>query len=332
VKRFHCHCGEQLYFDNHRCLSCGDDVGFDPGAAAMVPLANRQDLVYCDNWPTHGVCNWLLPKTGAHELCFACCFNRTIPNLELPENTRHWAALERAKKRLLYTLMGLGLPLLNGWQNPDQGLLFDFLDDARTQPGHYPESFVASGFGAGVITINVMEADDVARTALQAQLRERYRTLLGHFRHESGHYYWSLLPDQDAARSEFLGVFGDETLDYKTALDRHYAAGPPEDWHDDFISAYASSHPSEDWAETWGHYLHIHDALETAVAHDLLPGDTLARPFSERVAAWQSLSVALNELNRSVGQEDVYPFVISAPVCTKLDFVDRVMDRLRTHC
>ncbi|GIS02283.1 MAG: hypothetical protein CM15mP103_08340 [Gammaproteobacteria bacterium] len=192
MKRFQCRCGAPIFFDNHQCLQCGAQVGFDPESMSMVPVEQRTDLTYCGNHD-HGVCNWLRPAASEDDLCRACQFNRTIPNLDLPHNTERWAALERAKKRLFYSLYQLGLPVADGWQAGSQGLLFDFLDDARTQPETYPDTFITSGFAEGVITINVLEADDVARTAAQAELRERYRTLLGHFRHESGHYFWSLL-------------------------------------------------------------------------------------------------------------------------------------------
>ena len=214
MKRFQCSCGAPIFFDNHQCLQCGARVGFDPESMRMVPVEQHADLAYCSN-RDHGVCNWLRPAQSEDDLCRACQFNRTIPNLDLPHNTERWAALERAKKRLFYSLYQLGLPMTDGWQGGSQGLLFDFLDDARTQPETYPDTFITSGFAKGEITINVLEADDVARIAAQAELRERYRTLLGHFRHESGHYFWSLLLEDEKATSLFADLFGDANAEYR---------------------------------------------------------------------------------------------------------------------
>jgi len=181
-----------------------------------------------------------------------------------------------------------------------------------------------------VITINVLEADDVARTAAQAELRERYRTLLGHFRHESGHYFWSLLSEDEKATGMFADLFGDASAEYRQSLDHYYDQGPPAHWEQRYISAYASSHPLEDWAETWSHYLLMHDALETAHAHGLIDTPPLASAFVERISQWQVVSVGLNEMNQSVGREDAYPFVISVQVRNKLAYVDAMISRLRT--
>ena len=329
MKRFQCSCGAPIFFDNHQCLQCGARVGFDPESMSVVPMEQHADLVYCGNHD-HGVCNWLRPSQSDHDLCRACQFNRTIPNLSLPFNTERWAALERAKKRLFYSLYQLSLPMTDGWQASDDGLLFDFLDDARTQPDTYPNTFITSGFADGVIIINLLEADDVARTAAQIELRERYRTLLGHFRHESGHYYWSLLSGDEMATSLFTEVFGDANADYRSSLDAYYREGPPADWEQKYISAYASSHPVEDWAETWSHYLLMHDALETAHAHHLIDITPSSGALAERISQWQAVSVGLNEMNLSLGREDAYPFVISPQVHNKLAYVDTMISRFRT--
>ena len=328
MKRFHCQCGAQLFFENQHCLKCGLDVGFDSELMTMVPV-DGQDVVYCGNWHDCGVCNWIRPRQGGHHLCVACQFNRTIPDLTLPNNLQYWGALEQAKKRLLFTLMTLGLPLQSGWCDPNGGLLFDFLDDERSKPEHYAGNFVTSGFGNGVITLNVLEADDAARAAMQSEMLEPYRTLLGHFRHESGHYYWSLMSHEAAISDAFADLLGDPNKDYAGSLERYYETGPPSDWQDGYISAYATAHPLEDWAETWGHYLHMLDALETARAHHLLEKDGTTMSMSERIAAWQQVSVMLNEMNRSVGGSDAYPFTISTGVARKLELVDGAMGYLQ---
>jgi hypothetical protein len=251
-----------------------------------------------------------------------------IPGLQLG-GTGHWLRLEEGKKRLLYTLMQLGLPLENGWDAPDTGLLFDFIEDGRSQVA-YPETFVHTGYLGGVITLNTLEADDAAREAQRLQLKESYRTVLGHLRHESGHYYWQRLNADEGLRAEFAAVFGDDSQDYQGSLDRYYANGPEAGWQQRFISAYASAHPAEDWAESWGHYLHIYDALETAAAHGLRSVWPDQMDITERISVWRALSVTLNELNRSVGRRDAYPFVLNAEVEKKLAFVDRVIGLLRT--
>ena len=328
MRRFQCTCGAPIFFDNHQCLKCGARVGFDSVTMSMVPVDQHVDLAYCSNHG-HGVCNWLRLADADNSLCQACQFNRIIPNLDLPNNIERWSALERAKKRLFYSFYRLGLPLRDGWQVGSQGLLFDFLDDARTQPETFPNTFTTSGFAGGVITINVLEADEVARTAAQVELRERYRTLLGHFRHESGHYFWSLLSMDDKLTKMFSDLFGDANAEYQASLDYYYEQGPPVDWEQRYISAYASSHPLEDWAETWSHYLLMHDALETAHAHHMIDTPPSASSLAERISQWQEVSVGLNEMNHSVGRDDAYPFVISAHVQNKLAYVDAMVSRLR---
>lgn len=331
MKQFHCRCGSEVFFDSHHCLKCDVQLGFDPVSMAMVALPDHSDLARCSNGDAHGVCNWLHPIDSDHGLCNGCQFNRTIPNLSIDGNRDYWGALEASKKRLLYTLMDLGLPLVTRWDDPAQGLLFDFLDDARSNPDLFPDSFVSTGYSEGVITIHVLEADDAARTQIQVELKENFRTLLGHFRHESGHYYWSLARTSGVAPEAFAEVFGDEGADYRTAIDRYYREGPPANWPEHFISAYASSHPAEDWAETWGHYLHLYDALETAASQGLSDVNPAEMTMAERIVAWQGLSISINEVNRSIGRGDAYPFVISPTVAKKLELVDTVIRQLQTR-
>jgi len=338
MRRFHCDCGSPVYFENDRCINCNSALGYDPERSDMVTLADwgggayRDQLGnrfrYCANGEEFGVCNWLRPARGEQRLCRACQFNRTVPNQSRRENQRRWLVLERAKKRLFYTLQQLNLPLINGWADPQRGLLLDFVEDSRSS-SEYPESFVSTGYLGGVITINALEADDVARAAAADELKESYRTVLGHLRHESGHYYWSLLNPDPELLGEFRQLFGDERSDYRGALDRHYRDGPPADWQERFISAYASAHPSEDWAECWGHYLHIYDALDTAWAQKLLGTPPPVMSMGERLVAWSHISLMLNELNRSVGRGDAYPFVINEAVAEKLEVVEKSIQRLR---
>lgn len=339
MNRFACDCGSPVYFENDFCINCRSALGYDPIRGDMVTLADWGDgryrdqyghnFRYCENGVEHAVCNWLRPADSPSQFCQACQFNRTIPDQSRAENQERWLVLERAKKRLFYTLARLNLPLLNGWADPQRGLLLDFIEDARSSD-EYPETFVSTGYLGGIITVNALEADTVARATAQDELGESYRTVLGHLRHESGHYYWSLLNPSPSLLAEFRLLFGDERADYRAALDAHYQAGSPKQWRERFISAYASSHPSEDWAECWGHYLHIYDALDTAWAHQLLERKPESMSMSERLRAWSKISLMLNELNRSVGRGDAYPFVINEFVAEKLDFIDLAIDRLRT--
>ncbi|MEM1188896.1 MAG: putative zinc-binding peptidase [Pseudomonadota bacterium] len=339
MRRFSCDCGNPVFFENVFCVNCGSALGYDPERGDMVTLADWGDGVYrdilgnayryCSNGEEFGVCNWLRRADSPSDFCEACQFNRTIPDQSREENQRRWLVLERAKKRLFYTLKQLNLPLINGWADPERGLLIDFIEDARSSD-QFPETFVTTGYLGGVITINALEADDAARAAVKDELNESYRTVLGHLRHESGHYYWSLLDARGPLLEEFRDLFGDERADYREALDRHYTNGPPANWQDRFISAYAAAHPSEDWAESWSHYLHIYDALDTAWAQKLLGVQPAVMSMADRVGAWTRISLMLNELNRSVGKGDAYPFVINDLMTEKLEFVEDAIQRLRT--
>ncbi len=337
MRRFFCDCGHPLFFDSNTCNNCGEAVGYDPVSGDMHTLrgANRigslfgaeGDFRYCQNGTEHGVCNWLIPADAAGDLCFGCQFNRTIPDVSRSENLERWHHFEQAKKRLLYSLHNLNLPLVNGWQDEKNGLLFDFIEDKRTNPV-LPESFVSTGYLGGVITINVLEADDIERETVRTEMNESYRTLLGHMRHESGHYYYAYLSGFADLKAEFVRLFGDPNMDYQEALDRHYANGPVADWSKSYISSYAPSHPLEDWAECWSHYQHITDTLETASAYGMLKGEPQAQDFRSMAHVWRGLAVALNELNRSMGLGDAYPFVITERIENKLAFIDEVVNRL----
>ncbi len=339
MKRFYCECGSQVFFENNNCLNCGARLGFDPQSMEIRSVHPLGDGIYrhrdgmeyrfCKNGEDFDVCNWLRPASDSHPLCKACQLNRTIPNQEFPDNQGRWRTLEVAKKRLFYTLMQLQLPLNSGWDDPKNGLLLDFVEDGRSRADKFPESFLSTGYLGGVITINVLEADEVARVAVREELNETYRTVLGHLRHESGHYFWSRLNPDSEMQAEFNRQFGDESRDYQKSLEAYYQAGPSPNWRQFYISAYASAHPSEDWAESWGHYLHIYDALDTAAAQKLLDQSPAELDITERIALWRDLSITLNEMNRSVGRGDAYPFVINKHVARKLTFVDKVIRQLQ---
>lgn len=345
-----CVCGNSLFFTNTICSACGRSVGFLPDRLQMSALepieggyAAAQDAeahyTLCQNQVEHAVCNWLLPATEAPGLCVACRLNHTIPDLSVPQNLVHWGQIEQAKRHALYSLLRLGLPLISKLDDEERGLAFDFMADkdpdsefTEPLPGHEP---VLTGHDNGLITLNVAEADPVARTRNRLQMGENYRTLLGHFRHELGHYYWDRLIAGTPLEAPFRESFGDERADYGEALSRHYEQGPVADWPEHFVSAYASSHPWEDWAETWAHFVHMVDTMETAADFGLIvrrvPGDTTpdasllaiapGTDFTALMDQWLSLSVLTNALNRSMGLDDAYPFVLTPAVRAKLQFI-----------
>jgi hypothetical protein len=347
MKKFSCgKCGNTVYFENVTCLRCRSPLGFHVEGVTILALepvdkqktafrrvgaAQNRRLRYCAN-ASYGVCNWLTTSSDPSALCRACSLNRTIPNLSESGNLEAWRLLERAKKRLVYSLLRFGLPF-DTTESPHKPLTLDFARDTAT--GHLD----------GVITIDIMEADAVERERQRQHFQEPYRSLLGHLRHESGHYYWPLATAEPKTMDEFRSLFGDERQDYSAALAAHHADGPPADWSARHVSAYASAHPWEDWAETWAHYLHLVDALDTAEASGLEPRAAgidwgAIWPFKRidvyreggfpaLMERWIPLTLAMNGLNRSMGHSDFYPFVIPAPAYDKLAFVHRVIRDLR---
>ena len=349
-------CGKPVFFRNSACLSCGAQLGYDPELTTLIALeegdtpgslvrhgdTGGKHYQRCANFDTAAGCNWLLPHGSTEPLCRACCVNRTIPDQSDPQNQMLWGRIELAKRRLMSQLLDLGLPALSKEkEDPEHGLAFDFL---RALPDEPP---VMTGHANGVITLNVEEADDAVREKVRAAMHEPYRTLLGHLRHEVGHYYWDRLIWDSPWLDDFRTLFGDERESYADALKRHYDNGAPADWDQRFVSTYASSHPWEDWAETWAHYLHIEDTLVTALSFGLGAGDVEidtepftkdvlwqpdvagASEFLELVNAWVELTGVLNELSRSMGVHDFYPFVLNRPVVAKLQFIHCVVREAR---
>ena len=355
-RSYTCQCGKPVFFRNSACLSCGAQLGYDPELTTLIALeegdtpgslvrhgdTGGKHYQRCANFDTAAGCNWLLPHGSTEPLCRACCVNRTIPDQSDPQNQMLWGRIELAKRRLMSQLLDLGLPALSKEkEDPEHGLAFDFL---RALPDEPP---VMTGHANGVITLNVEEADDAVREKVRAAMHEPYRTLLGHLRHEVGHYYWDRLIWDSPWLDDFRTLFGDERESYADALKRHYDNGAPADWDQRFVSTYASSHPWEDWAETWAHYLHIEDTLVTALSFGLGAGDVEidtepftkdvlwqpdvagASEFLELVNAWVELTGVLNELSRSMGVHDMYPFVLNQSVLTKLHFIHCVVREAR---
>jgi len=345
MKCFHCsHCRLLVFFENFQCVKCQHVLAYLPDISDVGAIEQLDGNLWqarsvgnmekryrlCANRIEHNVCNWAVPAEDPNPLCLSCRLTRVIPDLTQARNKDAWFRLEVAKRRLIYSLLSLRLPLRDKIVDPKDGLAFEFKADELN-------GSILTGHGNGVITVNIAEADDAEREKRRVMLHEPYRTSLGHFRHEIGHYYWDRLIVNTERISSFRKLFGDETLDYQRALSNHYNAGAPADWQERFISAYATAHPWEDWAETWAHYLHMIDALETAADTGLMlkpkrPGEPfltadtifsrfLTNSFDRMIDKWYSLTYILNNLNRGLGLADGYPFVLSTPVVEKLRFI-----------
>ncbi|MGE3142123.1 MAG: putative zinc-binding metallopeptidase [Hyphomonadaceae bacterium] len=344
MRRFHCDaCRTQVFFENDLCGACGAMLGFAPRDLSMkiVQPTRAQERRRCANHESGG-CNWLLEPDEHGDFCRACRHNRTIPDLSVAGNHDLWRAFEAAKRRLFYALIALDLPLRTRAEDPEHGLAFDCVDDMPGAGGD--DKRAMTGHDNGIITIALAEADPVRREHARLNLGESYRTLLGHLRHEIGHYYWDILVrSRPHFLQQFRKLFGDEQQDYANALKIHYEQGPQANWAQAYVSAYASAHPWEDFAETWQHYMHLIDTLETAQAFHVAVDSEFSRegratapldPYhstdAERLAAaWTPLTVAINCLNRSMGQPDLYPFVLPGPAIQKLEFVRDLVARSR---
>ncbi len=314
MKRLLCLCGRSVFFDNDDCGNCGRALAFDTGVLQMRAEADPgSGLAFCRNRASAVRCNWLADSEG--ELCLSCRLSQMIPALSKPGNRDRWRKLEKAKRRLIYDLLRLGLPV------DASRLRFVFKEDRRTNPD-VADDHVATGHADGVITINAAEADAVYREQMRQQMNEPNRTLLGHFRHESGHYYFNVVVDEPLL-AEARALFGDESCGYDDALQKYYTQGPAPGWEQKFISSYASAHPAEDWAECWAHYLHIRSVLETAWTSGLKSGWNMQNWEAEFI----ELVVALNEVMRSMGLPDAYPFVITEPIARKIEFVHKAVQR-----
>jgi hypothetical protein len=353
MKPYPCpNCGRSNHFEVRVCPACRFTLGYDPEGDQFLFLGDnatawrdargaRHDVVVCANNNDYAICNWLVPATGGPLLCLACKHNRTIPDLTGPDVPARWAKVEAAKRRLFHTLLHLRLPIETMAEAQAKGtcpgLAFDFLyDPAGEQSGH---PLITTGHEAGIITLNLIEADDVQREKMRTSLGEPYRTLLGHFRHEVGHYYFSRLIEGRPEVENFRHIFGDERVSYEEAKQRHYA-GSGAGWSADYVSAYAAMHPWEDFAETFAHLLHIIDALATidgfglrmtewpdAEEHHAIDFDPYMAATERLVGKWGPFAFAANAINRSMGQPDLYPFQLSDVVVGKLDYINLLVQR-----
>lgn len=359
MRAFACpNCRRLNHFEVRVCPGCKATLGYDPAVDAFRFLADKAtvwrdgkggtaNVVVCANNNAYQICNWLVAADDTTPMCRACRHNRTIPDLSQPSVPPRWAKIEAAKRRLFHSLIKLGLPLETKADQAagksGQGLAFDFLYDAAAERAGTPK--ITTGHDGGLITLNLIEADDAERERMRHAMGEPYRTLLGHFRHEVGHHYWSRLVEPDPAELEaFRKVFGDERADYQQSLQAHYSDDGSKVWTDAFVSFYATSHPWEDFAETFAHYLHIVDVLAAAGGFDLslaaLPGEEEGleveldfNPYTADtqalVDAMAPLSFAVNAINRSMGLPDLYPFHLSDAIVTKLDYVHNLVAKTR---
>ena len=352
MKLFRCQqCGQVLYFENRQCQNCFHRLGYLPAAGALSAVEQDDRVWRALASPTRGyrfcanadydACNWLVPSDSSETFCLVCRHNRTIPDLTLSDNLTRWRKFELAKHRLFYTLIRLDLALPSRAEDPQYGLVFDFLADAPDAGGHK----VMTGHEDGLIAVNLSEADDAEREKLRLAMGETYRTLLGHLRHESGHYFWDRLVRDTGRLETFREFFGDERQDYQKALQSHYANGPARNWQESFISSYAAAHPWEDFAETWAHYLHIVDTLEMAFAFGIRIREGIDERSSPGIApdfdphepgsinrlidAWLPLTFAVNSIIRCMGESDFYPFVLSPRAVTKMGFIHELIHQGR---
>ncbi len=350
MRIFHCdHCGNPVFFENTLCGNCGHLLAYlpDQKLIASLDLAGNSDSLgklyttpvgaskgrtyrLCTNYTVNNVCNWAVLSDDSNALCESCRLTQIIPDISVTANREAWYRMEIAKRRVVYSLIGFALPIGNKIEDPAAGLAFHLKADSPGGPR------VLTGHENGVITLNLDEADDAQREKRRLSMHEPYRTLLGHFRHEIGHYYWDRLIRGSNRLEGFRALFGDEQADYAAALKLYYDHGPRPNWNQQFVSAYASVHPWEDWAETWAHYLHMTDTLETAAACGMSLQPTRkdepvmkkpsmkpasAQLFDEIINNWFPLTYALNSLNRGMGLADAYPFVLPPPAVDKLRFV-----------
>lgn len=333
MKRFYCHCGQEIFFENSLCHSCGSLVSMDLTQLRMISIIqdgaiwknpNEQSTYHlCSNRENYAICNGVIEDSDNNPLCISCRLNQTVPDLSKPINSLRWKIMEQAKRRLVFGLLSIGLPLEVPLQGKTQPPRFDFLEDKRSNP-KVKEEFVTTGHERGVITINLLEADEIQRTWERERGGERYRTVLGHMRHEMGHFYFEYLT-QD--KHSFFSLFGDPNIPYDEAMETYYEQGPLAGWENSFISAYASAHPLEDWAECFAHYLHMMDVLETATQFNIISHDTNIN-IDGHIEKWDKVSVIINEVNRSLGLNDAYPFVIHKPVANKIRYIHSSIQNL----
>lgn len=339
MRTFRCdRCDGVVHFTAHRCPTCDAPIGYvsdrrdlcvvvptaEPAVFRLerADLADRPPMFRCLNsaWG----CNWMVPADSGQVWCRSCRLTRGRPDEGRSDAIEAWMRAEAAKRRLVHQLDELALPIETASPSMPDGLVFDlvFLPGEGGITGHID----------GVVTLDLAETDDAHRDHQRRLLGEPYRTVIGHLRHEIGHYFWDRLVGRSSELDVFRQLFGDERADYTDAIDRYYERAG-DDWdRSRFVTTYAASHPLEDWAETFAHYLHIIDATDTAAAHGLVPDRGEGIPVIENVTtlrlvdildAWRPVNGAVNAIAESLGSPAVYPFDPDGVVVDKLTFVHR---------
>lgn len=328
-----------MYLDTLTCPNCEAELGYHIVTRQFYGVRHGQVQIDDKTWYTcsnrEWDCNWLVREDAPAGRCFSCRLTRRRPAADDTVALEKLAKTEEAKRRLLLQLADLGLPIAP-WDTHEGGLGFDLISSLTDGKP------VMIGHSNGIITIDLAESLDDRREALRVRLGEPYRTILGHLRHEVGHYYQNVLLTDEAAWARCRALFGDERASYRDALSRHYKLGAPADWHESFISEYATMHPWEDFAETFAHYLHITGTLQTAAVlgihldsavtnlrdTDVVPLESYREePIQRLLTDWEWMSQAFNRINRAMGFGDLYPFTIVAPVRHKLAFVHDIVTR-----
>lgn len=345
--------GLPLYFDNHFSVGANNaSVGFVADTLTLHTLTDLGDGSFtipsfpgrrfrlCSNAPLDGS-NWLVDAHDTNSLAVPARYNRIIPDTTSTQGLERFHKIGAAQRHLFYSILRLGIPCPDRNADPAGGLVFDFLEDSIDTVGNLVPAM--TGHEKGLISLRAAEADDVVRETVRVSMGEPYRTLLGHFRHEIGHFFFDQLVLGSNMIDEARVLFGDERQDYEAALKKNYEDGPPVDWQQSFISTYASCHPAEDFAECWAHYFHIVDTLESTRAfglsiapfkHNDLDVEVTFDPYradsaQQLVDSWVPISLALNTFQRSMGQGDIYPFVMPPEVVNKLDFINRLIKAAR---
>lgn len=342
-------CNDFTPFEQDRCPSCQANLSLHLPSKSMyattdgVAIVDGQRWVRCTQADTLG-CNWLTPAEQADDDAYQrgrCLADSLIRHEPAPDDTLAREKLvpaTQALRRLIYQLSDIGLPIEPWWRS-EGGLAFDLLSSYTTGEK------VIIGHAGGVITIDLVETLDAYREQLRVTLGEPYRTMLGHFRHEVGHYYQNILVENGSGATRYLPecrtLFGDETASYRDGIARHYKFGAPDNWQASFISEYATMHPWEDFAECFAHYLHITDTIDTCREAGMVlqaqrvrfsaPRDIVALesyadvPVERLLFDWKWMSLFFNRVNTAMGKHPLYPFELPPPVISKLGFVHRVI-------
>ena len=304
MKRFECpNCSAPLFFANLRCGTCGEELQYEPTTDDFALLSRP-----CSQRVATHVCNWV---AGAAEACRSCSLDSSTADTELA------VPFQQAKRRTLRQLHGFRVSP----ENHEPTLRFNLLTGTPSEP-------VTTGHAGGTVTLDISEADPARREQLRKDLGETYRTPLGHVRHEVGHWWWAAWSAR-ASEADLVAareLFGDERAEYESALATHYQRTDDGSWQEDYISFYASSHPFEDFAESFAHFLHVEDTLETAADHGMV--DRREGPGSDDIAeVWPPLASAINEISLSMGTEEPYPFSPSRSALAKVSAAGATLKR-----